>query len=53
MNTTDYKVSRQLAKRAREQRNASTTNEEFDYWQDVMEHYENKLKTGETNGTTN
>lgn len=53
MNTTDLKATRKLIKRAREQRNASITNEDFDYWQGIMEHYENKLKTGETNGNTN
>jgi lipid II:glycine glycyltransferase (peptidoglycan interpeptide bridge formation enzyme) len=49
MNSTELKTFRQLAKKAREQRNATTNNEEFDYWQGIMEHYENKLKTGETN----
>ena len=47
MDTIDYKATRQLIRRAREQRNASLTNEDFDYWHSVMEYYENKLKTGE------
>jgi hypothetical protein len=53
MNSTDLKATRQLAKRAREQRNASTNNKDFDYWHGIMEQYETKLKTGETNGNTN
>lgn len=38
-------------KRARSQRNATTNNEDFDYWHGMMEHYLEKLgellKTGE------
>jgi hypothetical protein len=48
MNTQEMKATRTLAKRAREQRNASTNNEDFDYWHEILEQYENKLKTGET-----
>jgi len=48
MQVTELKATRQLIKRARDQRNASLTNEDFDYWHSVMEYYENKLKTGET-----
>ena len=47
MQVTELKTTRQLIKRARDQRNASLTNEDFDYWHSVMEYYENKLKTGE------
>ena len=48
MKYTSSKLTRQLARRAREQRNATTTNEEFDYWHSIMEQYESKLKTGES-----
>ena len=47
MQVTELKATRQLIRRAREQRNASLTNEDFDYWHSVMEYYENKLTTGE------
>ena len=40
-------TARALARRAREQRNATTNNEDFDYWHGIMEQYENKLKTGD------
>lgn len=47
MNMKEMKATRLIIKRARDQRNASTTNEDFDYWHGIMEQYENKLKTGE------
>jgi len=47
MNSLEMKATRTLAKRAREQRNASTNDQDFDYWHGIMEQYENKLKTGE------
>jgi hypothetical protein len=48
MNTQEMKATRTLAKRAREQRNASTNDKDFDYWHEIMEQYENKLRQ-ETN----
>jgi hypothetical protein len=39
-------TTRQLIKRAREQRNASTNDKDFDYWHEIMVQYQNKLKTG-------
>jgi hypothetical protein len=47
MNSLEMKATRTLAKRAREQRNASTNDQDFDYWHGIMEQYENKLKIGE------
>jgi hypothetical protein len=46
MNATEIKSARTYAKRAREQRNASATDQAFDYWHGVMIHYESLLKTG-------
>ena len=37
-----------IIKRAKSQRNATTNNEDFDYWQGILEQYQNKLKTGES-----
>lgn len=48
MNATERKVIQQYIKRARDQRNATTNNEDFDYWHGVYEHYTLLLKTGET-----
>jgi hypothetical protein len=48
MNPLEMKATRTLAKRAREQRNASTNDKDFDYWHEIMEQYEYKLKTGES-----
>jgi hypothetical protein len=39
----NYNATQKAIKRAREQRNATTTNEEFDYWHGVMEFYLDKL----------
>ena len=41
------KTPKQLAREARDQRNTSKTNEEFDYWHTVMQYWINRLKTGE------
>ena len=41
-------TTRQLIKRAREQRNASKSDDDFDYWHEIMEQYQNKLRQ-ETN----
>lgn len=46
MKLTEIKSARKYAKRAREQRNASATDQAFDYWHGVMIHYESLLKTG-------
>jgi hypothetical protein len=48
MNMKEMKATRLIIKRARDQRNASTNNEDFDYWHAIMEQYENKLQTGES-----
>lgn len=47
MKATEMKSARTYAKRAREQRNASATDQAFDYWHDIMIQYESLLKTGE------
>jgi hypothetical protein len=47
MNSKELKTLHSLIKRARSQRNATTNNEDFDYWQGILEQYENKLTTGE------
>lgn len=47
MNSTERNQIYATIKRARSQRNATTNNEDFDYWQGILEQYENKLKTGE------
>jgi hypothetical protein len=49
MNSTERKQIEKFIRRARDQRNATNTNETFDYWQGVMEHYIEALKTGEEN----
>jgi hypothetical protein len=48
MNPLEMRATRTLAKRAREQRNASTNDKDFDYWHEIMEQYEYKLRQ-ETN----
>ena len=45
MTNAERKVIQQNIKRAREQRNATKSNEDFDYWQGVYEHYTLLLKT--------
>lgn len=47
MNSLERKLTQQRIKRAREQRNATTNNEDFDYWHAIYEEELNKLKTGE------
>jgi hypothetical protein len=48
MNSKERKQVQSLIKRAREQRNATTNNDDFDYWHGVYEHYLSVLKTGES-----
>lgn len=48
MNSTERKNLQRLVKRAREQRNATVNNEDFDYWHQQYEYYLSLLKTGET-----
>jgi len=48
VNSTERKKIQRLAKRARDQRNATTDDESFDYWQGVMESLLNQLKTGDS-----
>jgi hypothetical protein len=45
MNTTERRQCERLARRAREQRNATKSDEDFDYWHGVYEHYLLLLKT--------
>jgi hypothetical protein len=51
MNDKQIKRIHSAIKRARSQRNATTNNEDFDYWQGIMEHHLETLgvllKTGE------
>jgi len=47
MNSAERKVIQQRIKRAKEQRNATISNEDFDYWHALYEHYTSLLKTGE------
>lgn len=51
MNSTELKHIHSTIKRARSQRNATTNNEDFDYWHGIMEYYleilGKGLKTGE------
>jgi DNA-binding FadR family transcriptional regulator len=47
MNSTERKQINAMIKRARSQRNATTNNEDFDYWQGILEQCENKLTTGD------
>jgi hypothetical protein len=47
MNDTERRQIQRLARRAREQRNATKDDESFDYWQGVMENLLNQLKTGD------
>lgn len=47
MQSKELKQLHSAIKRARSQRNATTNNEDFDYWQGILEQYEKKLKTGE------
>ena len=51
MNDKELKRLHSAIKRARSQRNATTNNEDFDYWHGIMEHHLEilgvLLKTGE------
>jgi hypothetical protein len=47
MNATETKEAEQYAKNARRKRNASITDEAFDYWHDIMIKYKSLLKTEE------
>lgn len=47
MKEPEFQTKRQLARRARELRNASLTNYAFDYWHKVMKEHESSLKTEE------
>ena len=47
MNTTERRQIEKYIKRARDQRNATDTNETFDYWHTVMEYWIDRLKTGD------
>lgn len=47
MNATETKEAEWFAKQARKKRNASITDEAFDYWHDIMIKYKSLLKTGE------
>jgi hypothetical protein len=57
MDNKELKRLHSAIKRARSQRNATTTNEDFDYWHGIMEYHLDKLatllKTGDTNATRN
>jgi len=48
MNSTERNFIQRQVKRARMQRNATTSNEDFDYWNKLYEHYLLLLKTGES-----
>lgn len=48
MKSVERKFIQQRVKRARDQRNATTNNEDFDYWHALYEHYLSLLKTGDT-----
>jgi hypothetical protein len=45
MNLTETKEAERYAKNARRKRNASITDEAFDYWHDIMIKYKYLLKT--------
>jgi hypothetical protein len=51
MNSTELKQTHSAIKRARSQRNATTNNEDFDYWQGILDYHLERLgvalKTGE------
>jgi hypothetical protein len=53
MDNKELKRIHSAIQRARSQRNATTNNEDFDYWHGIMEHHLDKLatllKTGEKN----
>ena len=47
MKLSKLKAIAHLARKAREQRNASTTDAEFDYWHSILEWHTLSLKTQE------
>jgi len=47
MNSIERNFIQRQVRRARMQRNATTNNEDFDYWQGILEQCEKKLQTGE------
>jgi len=47
MNATEMKEIERYAKSARKKRNASITDEAFDYWHNILNEYELQLKTRE------
>ena len=47
MTGAERKHLHQQIKRAKEQRNATTNNEDFDLWHGILEELQNKLTTGE------
>lgn len=53
MQSKELKQLHSIIKRARSQRNATVTNEDFDYWHGIMEYHLDKLatllKTGDKN----
>ena len=57
MKDKEIYTARKLYIRARKQRNATTNDQDFDYWQGIMDYQQEilatLLKTGETNGTNN
>ena len=52
MNPKERELIQKVIKHARKQRNASTNNEDFDYWHGILEQKLNELKTGETRCAT-
>ena len=47
MKLSKLKAIAHLARKAREQRNATKTNDDFDYWHNILNEYELQLKTQE------
>jgi hypothetical protein len=45
VNSAERRFIQKNIKRARAQRNATTNNEDFDYWNNLYEHYLSLLKT--------
>jgi hypothetical protein len=44
MDNKELKQIHALIRRAKSQRNATTNNEDFDYWHGILEQYQNKLR---------
>jgi len=47
MKSSKLKAIAHLARQAREQRNATKTNDDFDYWHNILNECELQLKTQE------